>query len=277
MFNSTQQAATLDVDAHKAARTALHVQSRKLSEAELAVLAAEVLRRLALVASANDGELKVPGDHEIDAFCRVLLQDKETDSIDFVEQLRVKGATLDTIYLGYIAGAARRLGEQWDADAISFFDVTMAAGHMYAIMRGLRRLIAQPNPLSSRHAFFAAVPGETHTLGVTMAADLFQKRGWFVDLEFGKGHDELVDELAYTNHTIIGLSASRPDQIGPLVRLIVALRIVKPNAFIMISGQIVDAEPEIAKAVDADCATNNAAAAIEILEGIVTDRDKAIQ
>ena len=146
---------------------------------------------------------------------------------------------------------------------------------MYAIMRGLRRLIAQPDPLSSRHAFFASMPGETHTLGVTMAADLFQKRGWVVDLEVGRDHDQLVDALGHTNHAIIGLSASRPEQIATLARLIVALRIVKPNAFIMVSGQIVDAEPDIAKAVDADCASNDAQSAIAVLENLLADSNKA--
>jgi methanogenic corrinoid protein MtbC1 len=263
----------LDEDAHKAARTALKVQSRKLSEAELARLAEEVLRRLSLVLATDKVPVRHPGAEDIEAFCRALLSANEGESIFFVEKLRGAGATLETVYLGYIAGAARRLGEQWDSDTISFVDVTIAAGRMYAIMRGLRRYIGQPDPLSHRHAFFAAVPGENHTLGVTMAADLFQDRGWVVDLEFGKDHNELVDALTHTNHTIIGLSASRPEQTGPLARLIVALRIAKPNAFIMVSGQIVEADPDIAKAVDADCATNDAASAIALLEGVLTERD----
>lgn len=272
MLNPNQRDATLDVQAHNAALSALQVQRRKLSEAELAHLAEEVLRRLARAVAAQQDSIQHPSSRDIEAFCTALMTDDEAESINFVERLRGAGATLDTIYLSYMAGAARRLGEQWTADTISFLDVTMAAGRMYAIMRGLRRLIAQPDPFTDRHAFFAAVPGETHTLGVTMAADLFRQRGWIVDLEFGKDHDALVDALTRTNHTIIGLSASRPEQIGALARLIVALRIVKPSAYIMVSGQILDKDPDAARAADADNAITNADAAIGILESIVKDR-----
>ncbi len=110
-----------------------------------------------------------------------------------IERARAQGASVETVYLAYLAEAAGKMGVWWEEDEVSFVDVTFGTGQIYAITRGLKTLFCAPLAnLTQPQAFFAAVPGEDHFLGVSMAADLFRKHGW--DIEFGcdLDHDAIV-------------------------------------------------------------------------------------
>jgi methanogenic corrinoid protein MtbC1 len=181
-----------------------------------------------------------------------------------VLEARLSGMSIDMVYLGYLAASARRLGERWDEDRTTSAQMTIAAGRMYAIMRGLRQAFASDQYLKtdSPRAMFASTPGETHTLGVTMAADFFRRRGWQIDLRTGLTHHELLSAAETSAYPIIGVSASSERMVFPLARLIVALRITSPSAWIMVSGKIIDLVPEILTMVDADGIAGDAEAAL---------------
>jgi methanogenic corrinoid protein MtbC1 len=274
MFQPASAHRELDEPTFLAAKTAFTTQTQKLSPESLALVAEEVLRRLA--DTANLARIKVPATspEKVDAFCDALLSSDDA-AVEYISVLRQDGVILDELYLGYITGAARLLGERWERDEISFFDVTIASGHLYAIMRGLRRAIVPLQASKNRHAFFAAVPGETHTIGISVAADMFRQRGWQVDTQVNADHDEIIETLTQSNHTLIGLSASRAGMTDALARLNVALRIAKPDAFILVSGQITEEEPDIAKIVDADCKADDMPTALALLEGVVECQDAA--
>lgn len=275
MFQSSKARTELDESAFLAAKVAFDSQKQKLPPDSIALLAEEVLSRLAT--SADLRKIKIPktSPEKVDAFCDVLLTDDPAAARSFISRTRQEGAILDEIYLGYISGAARRLGERWDRDEISFLDVTLATGHLYAIMRALGRAIVPLDASPCRHAFFAAVPGETHTLGISIAADMFRQRGWVVDVQAAGNLDEIVCSFVRSDHTIVGLSASRAAMTEALARLIVALRIAKPNSFILVSGHITEEEPEIVQIVDADCKASDMPSALVLLEEAVESRDAA--
>ncbi|MEO1542872.1 MAG: cobalamin B12-binding domain-containing protein [Pseudomonadota bacterium] len=272
-----QQQATsiphLDETALVRARTVINTQKSKLDEDTLALMAEEVLVRLSESFETALQGPPIPDARQIDAFCQVLLRDNEAAAKEMITSVRNEGASLDTVYLGYFGQAARRLGEFWESDKVTFTDVTIATGHMYAIMRGLRHVIAPPLPNIHRHAFFASAPAETHTLGVTVAADLMRQRGWEIELQTHRTHDELVAAAMSSDHTIIGLSASHRKALPALTRLVVAMRIIKPNAFVMVSGPITEQEPNIGDIVDADCVVSNVPDAIEHMEQLIAERE----
>jgi len=181
-----------------------------------------------------------------------------------VLQARLDGMSVDMIYLGYLAGAARELGVRWDEDRATSAQMTVAAGRIYAIMRGLRQSFVEDQFLRPvQHvALFASVPGEIHTLGVTMAADYFRRRGWQVDLRTGLSHHDLISAVEPETYPVIGLSAGSERMVFPMARLIVALRIRNPTAWIMVSGKITDLVADIMTLVDADGVAGDAETAL---------------
>jgi methanogenic corrinoid protein MtbC1 len=210
----------------------------------------------------------------IERLGRALLSTDDSEATEIVMEAHDGGADPETIYLGLLSEAARLLGRWWEEDRVSSLEVVLAAGRIYALMRGLRRLF---RPELSRgppfRALFATTPGETHSLGVAMAADILARHGWEIDLRSGLSHDDLVAEVRALGHTTVGLSASSTRMLFALARLIVALRVSNPGIWIIVCGRIVEFEPEVAHLVDADAAAADLTTAEALLEAHADLRD----
>jgi len=104
---------------------------------------------------------------------------------DHVAQLRLDGITHAELTSAYFAEAARMLGTWWEDDRISFFQTTMGTGRLIGLLRALQP--EQPRIFAGhgRHALFATVPDAGHTIGIAIAADLFRRDGWDIDVRMG--------------------------------------------------------------------------------------------
>lgn len=218
---------------------------QKMPEETLELLAREVLHRLTLQVDAKGVADGLVQDQEIEQLCHDLISDDPMAGSRYVTELRNRGVDLDTLYLAYLAGAARKLGVWWEEDIITFIEVTTGTSRIYGIMRGLNPLFVSSLKSPHRRAIFASCPEETHTLGVKMASDLFRKDGWNIDLKIGRGHDELIEEIAQSKSVLIGLSAAGEHSIPFLAKLIVAIRVVRPECLILVSGNIVNVCTEL--------------------------------
>ncbi|MFN3972275.1 MAG: B12-binding domain-containing protein [Gemmobacter sp.] len=265
--------AVLDANAFARAKDLFSTTQRLPSNA-VEALASEVLARLSgRVVLTAAAPVVTCDDREscIEALTRALISADDREATEILMQVRARGVPVEALYDLYLAGAACRLGQLWDDDQIASVEVVLAAGRIYAIMRGLRRMFAPARPRAdSFRAVFASVPGETHVLGVAMAADILTLHGWEIDLRAGLDHDRLVAEIGQSSYPIIGLSASSGRMLFPLARLIVALRLSNPSAWIMVCGGIVQIEPDIASLVDADAATADLPSAETLMEDHMT-------
>jgi MerR family transcriptional regulator, light-induced transcriptional regulator len=280
MSDLSPSADALDRDALKRAWNVFHPQSSRLHDQATRALAVEVLSRMEQ--SRRTSPIKVsphPNAAELDLLCDALLRSDEAAASAQILQAHQAGVPIDTIYQGYLSGAAQQLGKMWDDDRVSSAEVVIAAGLIYGLMRGMRRLFGAETQIlpDEFRAAFAATPGETHTLGVTMAADLLRRHGWQIDLSVGLDHDALVDKMGQHPFPIIGLSASSSRMIFPLARLIVALRLSNPGAWIMVNGKITDLEPDILSLVDADGIANDLESAEAQMEARMTAKGKVHQ
>lgn len=157
----------------------------------------------------------------------------------------VAGATIGIVYLTYLAGAARLMGEWWNNGDVTFVEVAIGTSRIQSIMRTSNHHFMSKDGANKKSAVFATVPGETHTLGVRIAADLFRKEGWDIDLKIGRSHDELVGEIERKGHRLIGLSSSGRHSSAALARLVAALESRIPGAAIVVSGVVADDEKDL--------------------------------
>lgn len=219
---------------------------RRLPEEALAVLAREVITRLAAHPAAVVASVDFPTDADIEELSRALLAKDATAGSAFIARVRGEGASLETVYLAYLRRAALQLGTWWEEDRITFADVTVGTGHIFSIMRGLSHLfVPRTSPRLDKTAFFASVPMETHVLGVRMAADLFRKDGWTVTLETDLSHDQIISRIVDEGHDLIGLSAAGEHAISALAQMIVALRISAPQARIFVGGNVIETSEKV--------------------------------
>ncbi len=201
------------------------------SDAAVRSLAQEVVERLSRAHA--EGHPPPPPD-DVALLCAALTGPDPDAALRLGRQALAEGLTFDAICETRLAPAARRLGTMWETDKLSFAEVTLAANRLFGLLRALAQ---RPVPRTDApFAVFAAPPGESHLLGVSMAAERARGLGWEVALHVGLDHDTLVDRIAASAPDVIGLSLSGPRSVLPLSRLVVALRVVLPAAPIVVSG-----------------------------------------
>lgn len=237
-----------------------------LPEDVLRVLALEVVQRVAAHPRRAIAEDTGPSEEEIARLCTALLSSDPDDGLHFMERVMASGVDHEDACLRYLAVAARKLGDWWDRDRVSFMQVTVAVGRIYAILRSLRHA-PQPRPgLHGKSAVFAAVPDEDHTLGVTMAADMFRDKGWDIQLLVGLTHEDLIERLIASEGFLIGLSASSERSLPALIRAMVAIRICCPTAKVLICGNIASGSVDLLGLSGADAVAASFADALSELD-----------
>ncbi|NKX43207.1 cobalamin B12-binding domain-containing protein [Roseicyclus persicicus] len=188
----------------------------------------------------------VLGDPCAAAMAYALCDEDDAAASLLVDDLLDAGVPVEEICLDHLAPAARRLGELWDRDRLPFTEVALATARIQSILRRLPAGRGNPGAADGRGAIFAAVPGEQHTLGVMMAADLFRRGGWDVSLFIGLSHDELLARLSRDDRPVIGLSCSGDHSYPALRRLLAALAKARPDAQILLAGQILKQPDKVA-------------------------------
>lgn len=261
----------LDIDLYARSQGQFHKFKSRLQSGSVENLLREVIQRL----SERDEDILVetPCDDQIKSLCHALLSDDHLAGAAFIADVRSAGASMDAVYLKYLAQAARKLGDWWDDDVVSFADVSLGTSRMYAIMRAMRHQIPFRSGSASKAAIFASVPGETHTLGVRMATDLFRKDGWDIDLRIGEDHDSLVSHIAQSNVPIVGISAGGQHSLQALSRLIVALRIKTPATALFVSGHITEEAADAIELIGVDAIAGD----IKTARALMCELSEALQ
>ncbi|WP_300056003.1 cobalamin-dependent protein [uncultured Roseobacter sp.] len=245
----------------------------QLPEEAVSDIVREVLHRVAAERPTNRDPVNQPSRRKVESLCYALISDDPDEGAAFIHDARDDGAALDAIYLNYLAEAAVILGEWWDADHVSFHEVTIASSRIYAILREYSYLFVPRHPVEVKSAIFATVPGEIHTLGVRMAADLFGEEGWNVVVKTGRSHEALMAEITADPCRILGLSAGGAHSAPALARLVMALRVSRPDLRIFLSGQITQVASDLVEMMELDGATSDIDEARLILQRLWSGLD----
>ena len=146
-----------------------------------------------------------------------------------------------TRLLSDLSAAARMLGEWWLQDRASFAQVTLATGRIQDILRDLDEAHVPAVAHQAIPVIFASVPGEQHTLGVRVAAEIFRDDGWEITLKIGCSENALIEGLRQTPRCIVGLSIGGQHSLRALGHLANVLKRACPNAALVACGQDIDA------------------------------------
>lgn len=270
-----KQSAAIDLQTFERTASLFAQKRRLLPDNTVEGLASDIVRRLARTVKTDTRQpaLEItPG--AIAAFCDTLVKDGPEAALQFIDDRRAEGATQKEVYLGYIGAAASELGKRWDDDWLTFADVTIATGHLYALMRSLRDEEGRESPEFDvrKRALFATVPGEDHGIGITIAADLFRGAGWEIDLQIGLGHETLLDHVEQTRPKVVGLSLSTDGRLPELLHLVLAMRIALPRAIVGVApGAGLDAKL-LGDVADVDLIFTDASSALSDLDRLIQVR-----
>ncbi|ETX14998.1 regulatory protein [Roseivivax halodurans JCM 10272] len=172
----------------------------------------------------------------------------------------------DTSLLGTcIPEAARTLGALWLSDELGFASVSIATSR-------LQGLVAQMAPpaisetrygTETRSALLILPPGETHTLGIHVAAAQLRRHGLSVRLMFGPDEATFLSTLQKDPYDLIMFACPRPELLAFVTRLVSVLRNTSASAGLtVLGGAVLDRQDNLTQFTGVDLVTNDIRAAL---------------
>jgi methanogenic corrinoid protein MtbC1 len=214
-------------------------------------------------------------DEATDVFTDLVLSRDVDDLTAFVDTLLHSGRSMNSIYLDLLAPTARRLGDYWDQDRISFTDVTIGVGRLQHLVRALSwRTEQELEETASRSAYFIPSLSEQHTFGLFILEDIFQRAGWRTWIETSATDDQTIRAVRNQWFDLLGVSASRDTQIDEVAATIAAARGASrnPDLFILVGGRLFMEQPEIVSAVGADAIASSGDHALLVADEVFMRR-----
>jgi methanogenic corrinoid protein MtbC1 len=243
----------------------------------------EIIPRLLVSHQANSSleSLAIPGQRkilgaEIDLLSGLAIKGNQQSCIDLIQKLIAKQVSIESIYLDLIPRTARKLGELWEQDVVSFADVTIGLWRLQHVLYELTKDFQLKNsmPIENLNALLIPAPKSQHTLGLFIVAEFFRKAGWRVWGEPNLSLEQINNLIFSQWFDVIGISIGYSDQLVGLNELIASLRSRSMNAHVsfMVGGPLYNSDPELFDEIDAEIKSGDANEAIRIAEIIVSNK-----
>lgn len=181
-------------------------------------LAKEALGRLV---SVRDQEGAVVRQDHLDHFLRVLREPRSVDPAVLLAEMMSRQIDPATTACLYAPAAARCLGEGWEADEISFIDVTLCSEKLHALVRRVDELMSEVRPATGPSAMVLVAEAEQHTLGALVLALELRLAGFSAMVRVAPMAVDLTQLMAANRFDLalvsLGCSAALESAVG-LVR-----------------------------------------------------------
>lgn len=235
------------------------------------LIEAEIIPRLML--AHDSGAVRPPSafsSAELDGFVARTLTDDLDTLLARVDVMLGSGISEETVLIDLFSPAARELGALWEDDRCSFADVTIGLCRLEQLVQELAER-GDTAPALGRDALFTVTPGDQHSFGVTVVADVFRRAGWRALAEANADQDELTGLLAARRFDLVGLSVHHDERLEAVPPFIRALRSASRHADVrvLVGGRVFTDRPGLAAAMGADGTAPDARAAVRLAAELV--------
>lgn len=197
---------------------------------------------------------------------RLLIAPNLTAASDLIDEFLAQGGTPTALFTGLFEPAAYSLGDLWDADACSEFEVTIGLCHLQTAMRRIsfNCLSAPQTKLAPHSVLIVPQPGEPHMLCAALDSELLWQAGWDTRCEFPDSDKALQDLVASTRFDVLDLSLSpslrRGHRLQRVAETISKVRRASrnPGIVIVVGGRVFEDRPDAVAQVGADAARTSA-------------------
>ncbi len=174
------------------------------------VILSAVLPKLLGSRSAADAMIGLPASARAGELAELLIHGDHDAALELMRELRGAVRSNGRLYASVLEPAARNLGDLWDEDLCSEFDLTLG---LVRLQMAVRLLAPDPYRPAHYHESQPAVlivpePGEMHRLGATLDGTVLGDAGWAPDCEFPKDDKALQDIVSGTWYDVLDLSLS---------------------------------------------------------------------
>mgnify|MGYP000349336816 CR=1 FL=1 len=206
------------------------------------------------------------GPETTEKFALYTLSTGHESLLAIIGGLLQQGVSMEAIYLELLGPAARRLGEFWNDDQVSFADVTIALGRLQQVVRelSLHGPTEKGAASNGRAALFAPAPGEQHTFGIVIIEEFFRRSGWRTWTELSGELDEIMGAVQAHRFDVFGMTASSDDRLDQIAPMIMSIRRASRNRDIsvIVGGRLFLERPELVAKIGADAMAADAREAV---------------
>jgi len=239
------------------------------------VIESDIIPRLMLVhrngivkGDARDTERTAIDPVILARFSKLVLDAPLDVLVAFVKRLSDEGYCLRAILLDLCAPVARWLGDQWVADELDFVAVTLSLSRLQQLVREIipEYGVAQTEAeMRHKRVLILPTPGDQHSFGAVLAAQLFRESGWVVDDGLVVSVEELKELITSERYDIIGFSHATDTLVENLIAAIQMVRVSASQtpAAIIVGGRLAAERPDLCRVVGADLFVKNTSEAVE--------------
>jgi methanogenic corrinoid protein MtbC1 len=211
-------------------------------------------------------------DHA-DNFVALITRDGPQKTEQYIAELLNLGMGVDSIVLELIPRIARKLGDQWVSDSLSFTEVTIATGRLQKLIYSLDHLFQETrtNASTAHSILVTAAPGSHHTLGPLILSNYFTWAGWNVLSESTPSQRYIETTVASKSLTAIAVSVADYDQLDQLPELIQSIRSksLNPAIIVLTGGSLYNSDALSFGHIKADIKSNTPEEALHQLNRIL--------
>ncbi len=141
----------------------------------------------------------------------------------------------------YVPAVARRLGDEWCDDTMSFADVSIGAARLQALLRDVAFDPDQEPVDESGRITVLVVADEFHPLGAMVVTGQLRRRGASVRLLLSRRREEIERQTAGCGFDAVLVSAAKSDDPGVVKQMLTMLReLIGVRVPFVIGGGLLD-------------------------------------
>jgi methylmalonyl-CoA mutase cobalamin-binding subunit len=213
-------------------------------------LAQEALNRL--VSVHVQGSSVVHDDHLDHLFQQLLRKDGFDPSLVLTDLL-ARRLDMTAVASSYVPEAARRLGECWLKDTITFVDVTVGTERLHALVREVDGRLDHATQVIGPSALILVAEAEQHTLGAFVLALHLRAEGYSAIVRVAPGAAELTQLMATNRFDLALVSMGCAAALGSGIGLVRLLRQIKGRSMaIYVGGAIPISDERLLSETGAD-------------------------
>lgn len=228
--------------------------SERFAELVRAIRVNAIPKLFAVYADAPRIEPDRVAPDEIDRFVELIRQEDVERPRTFLRDVQRRGVSWRSVLLDLVTPAARRLGCGWEDDTLGFADVSTASMRLEQLVLEGDRDGESPAGMADRTALLVTAPGDQHTLGILVVAEMLREQGWHASVLLRSDRAEIIDGVRSAHFNMIGFGLSREALAGDLADLIRDVRRSSRNRgiVVMVGGRAFDRDPVLRSRVGAD-------------------------
>lgn len=203
-----------------------------------------------------------------DELAHLLVAAEPGPAFALIDRLRDDGRSITQLCASLFEPTARALGDLWQSDGCSNFQVELGLAHLQLALRqagGETAVRILPGIWHPHSVLVAPSPRESHLLGSVIASTVFGNAGWEVHAEFPDS-DAALSQLVHDHwFDVLDLSLStafqRRDRLPAMAASISAAHTnsCNPGLIVMVNGRVFHEQSLAYAEVGADLGSGNAA------------------